>query len=384
MQSLETILQSIQSTIDSVFSNFLAFIDPILADRVSGLILAIGVGALVTGLIVWAVMRRSRRIKCENIQSETDEYCARLRNQLRNKLERLDLVEKSLQEKDLALTVSERERAELAQQFIKIEELSGLVQSEAVQAGSSLEHDMTIGQIAANLQEKLEGLHNQIVQQAAIISNLETEVGHGHDNLAHSIVSKTQNLPETARAKFEDQVVKPLYEQIEGIREKVKGISVTVQAIPQQTRENLNKLVVDPLNEITAKVSNIPQLTSEQFHSIVLNPLQNQLEDLKSKSHQFSGQTKDIFEQQILKPLQKYMDAIVKLGHQFPIQTKKQVEKILKQIQEQLGSASGFSRDISKKTMESVDQWIVQPIQKQLSKRPHVATSAAAIVWLGM
>ena len=416
MQSLETILQSIQSAIASIVSSFLAFINPILADRVSGLFLAISVGAIVMGLIVWMVMRRSRRIKCEKIQSETDDYCARLRNQLRNKVERLDIVEKSLQEKDRILTVSERERAELAQQFSKIEELSELVQSEA---GTSVERDMTMGQMAANLQGKLEDLHNQITQQAAVISELETEVGHGHDNLAHSIVSKTQQLPEAARAQFEDQVVKPLYEQIEGIRGKVDGIRGTIQAIPHRTRENLNKRVIEPLNEqmggiketiqhfpgqtkesldkfvvhplqeslhdITAKVSSFPHLTSEQFHSLVLNPLQNQLEDLKSKSHQFSGRSRDIFEQHILHPLQRYMDTMAKLAQQFPVQTKEQIETHLKQLQEQFGSASKISLDISKKTIEGVDQWIVQPIQKQLSKQSHVATTtAAAMVWTGM
>ena len=413
MESIETILQSVQSTIASVFSNILAFIDPILADQISGLILALGVGAFVMGLIVWAVMRRNGRIKWEKIQSETNEFCAKLRNQLRNKVERLDLVEKSLQEKDRTLTLSERERVELAQQFVKIEELTGLVQS-----GTSLDYDMTIGQMVANLQEKLESLHNQIAQQAATISELETEVAHGHENLAQSIVSKTQKLPEAARTKFEDQVVKPLYEQIEGIREKVEDIKGTVQAIPLRARENLNKLVIDPLNEqiggiketaqqfpgrtkesldklvvhplqellneITVKVSSFPQLTSEQFHSMVLNPLQNHLENLKSKSQQFSGQTKETFEQHILNPLQKYSDAMANLAQRFPVQTKEQIEKLLKQLQEQLGSASKISRDISKKTMESVDHWIVQPIQKQLSKQPHVTTSAAAMVWSGM
>ncbi|GEM_PF-3676976 len=381
MQFVETIFQSIQSMTASFFSNLLAFIDSMLVDRASGLILALVVGAIVMGLIVWAVMIRSRRIKCENIQTATDEYCARLRNQLRNKVERLDVVEKTLQEKDRALTMSERERAELAKQFVKIEELSASVQSElgSVVAGQSIpKQDMSIGQMAANLQKKLEGLHNQIVQQAAVISELESEVAQGHENLAHSIVSKTQKLPEMAKTKFEDQVVKPLYEQIEGIREKVGGISGTVQALPHRTKESLDERVVHPLqemlSEMTAKVSRVPKLTSEQFHSLVLDPLQNQLDDLKSKSRQFTGDTKTTFEQTILNPIQEHFDAMAKLVQQFPVHTKEQVEKGLKQLQEQLGSVSGIGQEISKKTRESVDQWIVQPIQQQLSKQPHAAS----------
>ncbi len=385
--------------LESIWSEITVLTSTIINDP-SAILIASGIVAVLVLIAVWMFLRFNCRKKCSDLQEEANIRYSRLQYLMKNNAEKLVIVEQkhqqqskllnNVQEENTKLQDQVKDTPKLEQQVVrqlrKIAALTETIESE-FQYNESNEvedfvnddpiskHETVVNHLTSNLQKELTSLHDHIAVQSDLITNLQDQLAHEKESLAEQIVIKGQQLPKLAKQRFDEQVVEPIYNQIDGIKN-------IVQSIPVLTKDQLDQHLLIPLNKqfngIKTNLTNIPTNASNQIQKSVLNPINNFTADLNQKVSSVPGLTEAKINQLILSPLSRLIEEIKTRTSKMPGNLADTVMRtVVAPLEQTLSKLLQMMKDSQENTLIRLKHQVVKPITEKFANFTSTGTSAS-------
>lgn len=385
MQNLQQLWSNLAALTDTAFNNPVA---------------TLAIGALSGGFLVFIlslILQERYRKKCGRIQEEADLRYSRLQSTTRKTTEKLALLDESYQKQTGVLNQVRQQNATLSdqvktavrleqqvsRQVAKIEALTEMLENRfdcgsntAMDQDPLSKHENVINHITTGLQRELSSMHDQIADQSRQITDLETRLAQEHEGLAEQIVSKSQALPDRARKQFEAQVVEPIFQQIDGLREKVN-------AIPTNARNRLDQHIVIPLNkqveDITTKIRNTPDHLSAQINQSVTQPINQFIGEVNDQLSLIPGLTTAKINSTIVQPLSALIEDIGNKTRQMPDHLREFVQStVLDPLEQQLAAIVAKIQSGNQRMVTQVRHQVIRPAGEKAEKLIESGKSASA------
>lgn len=415
MQNLESYIAELSKLYAEILNDAVVLIkQPIPAAIGEGLI-----GILVVLIIVWFLQYRAKK-KYRLLEDEMDRQQRSLQETLKQKVKNITTLEQICLDQKEDLNFAQEKIVQLEeiarntpvlenrieQQLRQLEALTESISSEfdseqqstesvgaeLAAESTSLSGEAVIDQLSARLYQQLSQLHQQILDQSRLIVDLQSELDAKTESVAQQIITKSQELPTIAKARFGERVIEPFQMRVDGIKQlvqavpgqarvkvdqilidpiyqRVEEIKSTLSQIPTQSSAQLNKMVLDPLNhfieQVNQAVKNLNEFSHVRFNQLVANPLQDLINRFKMDGRSLSREGRENFLRIIIQPLEKLLVEIKQVLASLPESGNARLKtQLLEPAKQKLKELSESGKQNSIKSLKDAGNWMLDSISR--------------------